>query len=67
MDAVGNLPPGSYNVPNAYGGHIISPDGIVPANPEVFIETVSMKARQRLRGGLRVAFHIDGITDPHRL
>ena len=66
-DPVGNPSPGSYHVPNAYGGHIISPDGITPANPEVFLENVSLKARQPLRGGLRVAFHIDGIMDPHRL
>ena len=38
----GNPPQGSYYVPDAYGGHIISSDSIAPANPEVFLENVNL-------------------------
>ena len=67
VDSIGNLPQGSYHVSNAYGGYIIFSEGITPTNPEVFLESVSLQARQRLRGGLRVSFHVDDITYPHGL
>ena len=41
---VENLPQASYYIPDAFGGHIISPDGIVPANPKVFLENVNLQA-----------------------
>ena len=56
-----------YVIPDGYGGHVIGPDSIEPANYELFYTMVRHQATVRVEDNLWRSIHVDGAVDMPRI